>query len=189
MGAGLHRAVEPWHRGLDGPTMNSRLLLQIAGIFGSLSLISIGGANVLIPEIHRQVVETHAWLDSAAFARLFAISQAAPGPNIMLASIIGWHLAGLQGLLVATIAILTPPGIIALFAGRGIRRWSETRGLQVLTTGLMLASGVVATRAAHGGLAGYAITGGVACAVFGTRRNPLIWMALGMIAFVVSQSL
>lgn len=175
--------------------MNGRLLLQIGWIFGSLSLISIGGANVLIPEIHRQVVETHAWLDSESFARLFAISLAAPGPNIMLASIIGWHLAGLPGLMVATVAILTPPSIMALFAGRGIRRWSETRGLQVLTAGLvpvalglMLASGMVASRAAHVGVTGYAITGGVGLAVFCSKRNPLVWMGLGIIAFVLSQS-
>jgi len=180
---------------MEPASMNGRLLLQIGWIFGSLSLISIGGANVLIPEIHRQVVETHAWLDSESFARLFAISLAAPGPNIMLASIIGWHLAGLPGLLVATVAILTPPSIMALFAGRGIRRWSETRGLQVLTAGLvpvalglMLASGVVASRAAHVGVTGYAITGGVGLAVFCSKRNPLVWMGLGIIAFVLSQS-
>jgi len=174
--------------------MNGRLLAQLAAIFGSLSLISIGGANVLIPEIHRQVVETHAWLDSASFARLFAISQAAPGPNIMLASIIGWHVAGLSGLIVATVAILTPPAIIALIAGRGVRRWSESRSVRVLTAGLvplalglMLASGVVATRASGGGVAGYAITAGVGLAVFFTKRNPLVWMGLGMIAFLLLQ--
>jgi chromate transporter len=174
--------------------MNGRFLGQLAIIFGSLSLISIGGANVLIPEIHRQVVETHAWLDSATFTRLFAISQAAPGPNVMLASIIGWHVAGLPGLAVATVAILAPPAVIALFAGRGLRQWSDSRAVRVLTTGLvplalglMLASGIVAARAASGGIAGYAITGAIALAVFFTKRNPLIWMGLGMIVFVLLQ--
>jgi chromate transporter len=175
--------------------MNARLLAQLGMIFGSLSVISIGGANVLIPEIHRQVVELHAWVDDASFARLFAISQAAPGPNIMLASIIGWHIAGISGLLVATIAIVTPPAVIALFAGRGIRRWTEAHAVKVLTAalvplalGLMLASGVVASRAASGGLIGYAITGVVAAANFFSKRNPLIWMVLGMIAFMLLQS-
>jgi chromate transporter len=172
--------------------MSGRLLIQLGTMFGGLSLISIGGANVLIPEIHRQVVETHAWLNDAGFAQLFAISQAAPGPNIMLASIIGWHVAGLLGLLVATIAIVTPPALLALFAGRGIRRWREHRAVLILTAalvplalGLMLASGVVAARSTRAGFAGYAITGGVALAVFASKRNPLLWMALGMIAFML----
>jgi len=176
--------------------MNGRMLVQLAIIFGSLSLISIGGANVLIPEIHRQVVETHAWLDSASFTRLFAISQAAPGPNVMLASIIGWHVAGLSGLIVATIAILTPPAVIALLAGRGIRHWSGSRAVHVFTAGLvplalglMLASGVVAARAASGGVAGYMVTGAVCLAVFFSRRNPLLWMGLGMIVFMLVQRL
>lgn len=176
--------------------MSGRLLGQIGLIFGSLSLISVGGANVLIPEIHRQVVENHAWLDDAGFARLFAISQAAPGPNVMLASIIGWHLAGFAGLLVATVAILTPPALIALAAGRGIRVWAESRtigvvtaGLVPLALGLMLASGVVASRAAGGALAGYAVTGAVALAAFSSRRNPLLWLAIGMLAFALLRSL
>jgi chromate transporter len=168
-----------------------RILVQLGVLFGGLSLISIGGANVLLPEIHRQVVETHAWLDDATFARLFAISQAAPGPNIMLASIIGWHIAGLAGLLVATLGILIPPAIGALIAGRGVRRWSEHRAIHMLTAGLvplalglMLASGVVASHSARGGLLGYAVTASVGLAVFATNRNPLVSMALGTVAFV-----
>jgi chromate transporter len=175
--------------------MKGTLLGQLAALFGSLSLISIGGANVLIPEIHRQVVEHYAWLDSANFARLYAISQAAPGPNIMLASIIGWHVAGLAGLLVATAAILTPAAVIALFAGRGLRHWGESHAVRVLTAalvplalGLMLASGVVATAVASGTIAGYVVAAGVGLAVYVSKHNPLIWMGLGMIAFVLLQS-
>jgi chromate transporter len=177
---------------MDKPAvMSGRLLAQLGTIFAGLSLISIGGANVLIPDIHHQVVQAHGWLDDATFARLFAISQAAPGPNIMLASIIGWHVAGLPGLLVATIAILAPPAIIALMAGRGLRRWSEHRAIRLLTIalvplalGLMLASGVVAARAAGAGLTGYAVTAAVALAMLGTRHNPLLLMALGTLAFM-----
>lgn len=171
--------------------MSGRILVQLGTIFAGLSLISVGGANVLLPEIHHQAVEVHLWLDNATFARLFAISQAAPGPNIMLASIIGWHIAGLPGLLVATLAILTPPAIIALYAGRSIRRWSENRAVQLLVPGLvpvalglMLASGVVAARASGAGLVGYGITAAVAVAMFSTRLNPLILMAAGTVVFV-----
>jgi chromate transporter len=175
--------------------MSGRVLLQLGTIFAGLSLISVGGANVLIPDIHHQAVEVHGWLDDATFARLFAISQAAPGPNIMLASIIGWHIAGLPGLLVATIAIVTPSALIALLAGRSIRRWSEHRaigllvaGLVPVALGLMLGSGVIAARAAQAGLVGYGVTAGVAVAMFVTRLNPLVLMAAGTLAFMLLQA-
>ena len=81
-----------------------------------LSLVSIGGINVLLPEIRRQVVDVHGWMTDAAFAHTFAIASAAPGPNVIVVSLIGWQVAGWAGLLVATLAIMpsrldTTPGV------------------------------------------------------------------------------
>jgi chromate transporter len=59
-----------------------------------LSLVSIGGINVLLPEIRRQVVNVHGWMTDAAFAHAFAIASAAPGPNVIVVSLIGWQVAG-----------------------------------------------------------------------------------------------
>ena len=39
---------------------------QIARTFGGLSLISIGGANATVPEIHRQIVGQMHWMSDAA---------------------------------------------------------------------------------------------------------------------------
>ena len=88
------------------------LLLQIARVFAVLSLVSIGGANAVLPEIRRQVV-VQGWMSDSAFANVFAISHAAPGPNIIMVSLVGWQLAGIGGLLVATLAIMTPSCILA----------------------------------------------------------------------------
>ena len=107
----------------------SGLLIQIARVFALLSLVSIGGANAVLPEIRRQIVDVQGWMNDAAFANLFAISNAAPGPNIILVSLIGWQLAGLAGLLVATLAIMIPSCSLAFFVGRAVNRWSETRCL------------------------------------------------------------
>jgi chromate transporter len=98
------------------------ILIQIARVFAVLSLISIGGANAVLPEIRRQVVDVQGWMNDATFANLFAISNAAPGPNIILVSLIGWQLAGLTGLLVATLAIMIPSCSLAFLAGRAVNR-------------------------------------------------------------------
>src|SRR5258706_13600256 len=63
--------------------------------FSLLSLIAVGGAITVIPEMHRSVVEVHGWMSGAQFADLFALAQAAPGPNILVVSLIGWKVAGL----------------------------------------------------------------------------------------------
>lgn len=62
----------------------------------ALSLFTIGGMNAAIPELHRQVVEVHGWMSDRRFADLFAIAQAAPGPNIIIVALIGWEVAGIR---------------------------------------------------------------------------------------------
>lgn len=173
--------------------MKPSVLAQLLGNFGWLSLISIGGANVLIPEIHRRVVDGLAWMDDPTFAQLFAISQAAPGPNIMFASVIGWHVAGLAGLMVATVAILLPSSLIAFTAGRAMARWQDRGWLKILKAGLMpialgliLASGFVAAGAAGKHALAYGVTAAAAAFVFFTDRNPLLPMLFGTALFIVA---
>jgi len=164
------------------------LLLQLALSFAALSLVSIGGANVVVPEIHRQVVEQFAWMDNTTFSNLFAIAQAAPGPNVLLVSLIGWHVAGVAGLAVATIAILLPSGVLAFAAGRLVARWADTRwiaiakaGLVPVAVGLILASGIVMARAADHDALGVMITAATATFVLLSDRNPLWALATAMV--------
>lgn len=171
--------------------MERGILTQLALLFGGLSLIAVGGANAIVPEVHRQTVEMLAWMNDATFARLFAIAQTAPGPNVMLASIIGWHVAGLSGLLVATVAILLPSSLLAFAASRGLRRYAERSSVKIVTValvpialGLMLASGTVAAQAADAGLLGLAITATTLLATYYTKLNPLLPMAAGTFAYL-----
>ena len=56
--------------------------LQIIILFGSLSLLSVGGGNSVLPEMHLRSVNEYHWLTDNQFADVFAISQAAPGPTL-----------------------------------------------------------------------------------------------------------
>jgi chromate transporter len=168
------------------------LLLQIARVFAALSLVSIGGANAVLPEIRRQVVVVQGWMSDSAFANVFAISHAAPGPNIIMASLVGWQLAGIGGLLVATLTIMTPSCILAFVVGRVIARWWERRwtrllreGLIPLALGLILASGLSMMRMADHGAITLIISLGTAAFVVVSRRNPLWAIAAGTAANIV----
>ncbi|MDX3807748.1 MAG: chromate transporter [Bosea sp. (in: a-proteobacteria)] len=173
--------------------MERGILGQLVITFGTLSLMAIGGANAVVPEVHRQIVEILGWMDAPTFARLFAIAQAAPGPNVMLASIVGWHVAGASGMLLATAAMLLPSSVLALACSRGLRRFSDNRVVRIVTLalvpialGLMLASGAVAALVADAGLFGFAVTAATAFVTYRSKVNPLVPMAVGTLVYVVA---
>ncbi len=106
---------------------NDDLLWAMALTFFTTAIFSFGGIATMIPEIHRQAVDIRGWLGNDDFATAFALSQIAPGPNILLMSMIGWRVAGWAGLAVATLATIVPTSLIALLAGRGEARIANTR--------------------------------------------------------------
>ncbi len=117
-------------------------------VFAQLSLFAVGGANAVIPEMQRHFVDTTGALDGATFASLVALAQAAPGPNAMVVGLVGWHVAGAAGALVATLGFCGPPALLTLIVGRAWNRLRTTgvgaiviEGVAPLTVGLVLASG------------------------------------------------
>ena len=176
--------------------MSGGVLGQMALTFGFLSLISIGGANATVPEIHRQIVDVLHWMDDATFANLIAIGQTAPGPNVLIVSMIGWHMAGLLGLLVASVAIVLPSSLLAVVVGRGVTRFAAVEwigltrsALAPIAVGFMLASGYVMTRAAYVSAISVAIVVSVTAMIVMTRRSPLLGIAAGALIGVCGHRL
>jgi chromate transporter len=158
------------------------MLLHLAILITVLSLLAFGGANAIVPELHRQVVDVMGAMTDADFTNLFALAQTAPGPNVMILSLVGWQLAGGAGLAVATAATVIPSSVLALAAGRFLSRAGGSRalkavkaGLVPLAIGLILASGFVLARAADRDALSVVITVLAAIALLLTRINP-IWL-------------
>jgi chromate transporter len=155
---------------------------DIAAVFAILSFLAIGGGNSIFPEMHRQTVELRHWLTDPQFTAYFAIARASPGPNILIVTLIGWHVAGLKGALVATAALCIPSGILAYVVSRLWHRFHAARwrravqlGLAPLTVGLIFAAAYVLTRASEHGVAPYAILVITAIIALTTKLNPL-WL-------------
>ncbi len=171
--------------------MNERLLWPIVAAFAPLSLVMFGGANAIIPEIQHQAVEVRGWMSNDEFATLFAIAQVAPGPNILIVSLVGWQVAGLPGLLAATVAINVPHCLLTYGTGRAISRIGDAAWLSTLkaalvpvTIGLILASGAVMARAADHGTLTIAITAATAAFIVLSDRNPLWALGAGTLAML-----
>ena len=166
--------------------MTAMLLWQLASGFAAISLIAVGGGIAVIPEMSRLVVETHGWMSQARFAELFALAQAAPGPNVLVVGLIGWQVAGLAGMVVAIAAMTVPSGVLAYAFSRFRRRMSGNarmelaeKGLVPVAVGLILASGLILGQAAAGGWVAVALTVGSTLFVWRTERSPLWVLGVG----------
>ncbi len=69
-------------------------LIELGLYFALLSLLTFGGVSSVIPEMQRYIVDVKGWTTAADFMHLFAVAQAAPGPNVLFTSLIGYRVAG-----------------------------------------------------------------------------------------------
>ncbi|MGQ3113992.1 MAG: chromate transporter [Hydrogenophaga sp.] len=120
--------------------------------FASLSLLAVGGAITTAPDMHRYLVLQNGWLSEAQFTSSIAISQAAPGPNVLFVAVLGWNVGlnagggpsagwlawalGLFGVLVTMVAILLPSSVLTYTATRWAHQNRELRAVRAFKTGM-----------------------------------------------------
>jgi chromate transporter len=114
----------------------SNPLFTVAAHFFLLSFLAFGGANSIIPELHRLFVYHYQWMSEQQFIDFFALSRVAPGPNIIIATLLGWHIAHFWGAIVATLAICVPSCMVTYGVGRLWERFNHKPWLIILKEGL-----------------------------------------------------
>jgi chromate transporter len=161
----------------DGAT-----LLTLAIHFAILSLFAMGGANAAVPEMHRLAVDVMHWMSDRQFADMFALAQVTPGPNVIVVTLIGYHVAGLAGAAVTTTAMCGPSCVFAFYMGRVWERFKDApwriaiqAGLVPISVGLVGASAAILARAADQNWLTVLITAATAAVAYMTRWSPL-WM-------------
>jgi len=165
--------------------MSPRALIQVFLLFSSLSIMSIGGGNTVLPEMHRKAVDSYGWLTDKQFADVFTISQSAPGPSILIVTLIGYKAAGVVGAIVATIAMMLPAGALVYFVTRVWQKAEKSpvrkaieKGFAPLTVGLVLASAWVMGQAADHDYRAWILTAACTGIFVTTKLNPLIIVSL-----------
>jgi len=116
---------------------------------------------------------------------LFAIAQAAPGPNVLVTALIGWKVAGPVGGFVALGAFCGPAAALAYSVGGFWDRmrdapWRKVfqRALVPITVGFVLSGGYVLATPGGPEWRGMLLAGAAAALLLGTRLSPL-WMLAG----------
>jgi chromate transporter len=172
--------------------MRDDLPLALLIVFVPFSLASIGGGTSIIAGIQHQAVDVHHWVTAREFVDFFAISRAAPGPGSMLTTLIGFHVWGWSGALIATLALFLPSSLLCYGV---VRVWNRHRGklwhtaleegLAPIGGGLILAGVVSILRIGGGGPVAWAVAFGSAGVLWWLPRlHPLLMFAAGAAVLV-----
>jgi len=174
--------------------MRDNPFVDLLVTFVPLSLASIGGGLSILSDIQHQSVDVHHWLTQAQFLDDFGISRAAPGPNTLIVTLIGWQVAGWLGAAVASVAIFLPSSVLVYGLARIWRRyrgapWQKKieRGLAPIAAGLILAGALNVLRTAEGGWLAWAVAAGATLLLFRYQKlNPLLLLSGGALIFAAA---
>jgi len=108
-------------------------LLKLSWLFLKIGLVFVGGGYVLIPLLHRLMVDQLRWLTLKEFLDGVALSQLTPGPLAMLATFTGFKSGGFAGALLSTIFIFCPCTLLTLAIAS---RYEKMRSMELIRTAL-----------------------------------------------------
>ena len=168
--------------------MSIDLLLSLFGHFLLLSLLAVGGAITVVPDMHRVLVANMGLLTDAQFNASIAIAQAAPGPNILFVAVMGYQAAGFLGASTTLAGIMLPSTTLALVVarwGHARRHWPEVQafkaGMAPIVIALMFSTGWILS-AETPGWRHIVLTVSAALLVWRTRVHLLALIAIGGVA-------
>lgn len=122
------------------------LLLSLFIKLSLFSFLAFGGIIAVLPSLLDLAVNQEHWIDAATFADYFAIAQAAPGPNFMTITLVGWHVYGLVGAILASIAICWPSSVMVFYLERYITKIEDPEKKRIIQyAAAALAIGLVLT--------------------------------------------
>jgi chromate transporter len=170
------------------------ILLSLIVVLAPLSIAAIGGATGIYAPLQHEVVEVRGWLTPREFLDLFAIARITPGPSSLLATLIGFKIAGLPGAVVATLALFLPSSLLCYAVAhvwdlhRG-KNWHTALegGLAPVGVGLIFAGIWALLRMSEAG----PLTLGIIVAVAGLltwrpKLHPFLLLAGGAAAFQIA---
>jgi chromate transporter len=170
------------------------LALSVSFIFLRIGAVTFGGGFVMIPEIENEVVNSHHWLTHQEFADAAALGQITPGPVLIMATFVGFRVAGFLGALFSTICVFLPSFLMTIAAGSSFRRFRTNRQMQAFlrgvapaVTGLLVAAAWSLARSGIHTIVGAVMAAIIVVILLRYRPNALyVLMGAGLFRFVLA---
>jgi chromate transporter len=98
--------------------------------------VLFGGGYMLVALIEPYVVDVYGWLTADQFLDGIALTQAVPGPIVMLVAFVGYAVAGPVGAAVATAGIYLPSFTAVLLVAPHLERWRRREWVRAALKGV-----------------------------------------------------
>jgi chromate transporter len=105
-------------------------MLELVARFLVIGALAFGGGQAALPLVERLAVADTGWLTPAQFATGVGLSYATPGPILILAAFIGYHVAAVPGAVAATASVFTIPVVLAGFTAQLVAKLKDARWFQ-----------------------------------------------------------
>jgi len=105
-------------------------MLELIARFLVIGALAFGGGQAALPLVERLAVADTGWLTPAQFATGVGLSYATPGPVLILAAFIGYHVAAVPGAVAATAAVFIIPVVLAGFTAQLVAKLKDARWFQ-----------------------------------------------------------
>lgn len=133
--------------GLTVLWVSDRRLGELAGVMLKVDIFAFGGGFASVPLMLNEAVDVHHWMDSHTFMDGIVLGQATPGPIVITATFVGYHVAGFAGAVVGTVSIFAPSFIVLVATMPYFDRLQESpmfrramRGVLLSFVGLLLST-------------------------------------------------
>ncbi len=122
---------------------SSRKLMTLFLSMLYISTFTFGGGFVIVTFMKRRFVDELHWITDQEMLDMTAIAQSSPGAIAVNAAIlVGWHVGGLPGMLIAVLGTIIPPIVILSVISLFYRLFADNRYVSFLLKGMQ--SGVAA---------------------------------------------
>ena len=111
---------------------------QLFVTFFKIGLFNFGGGYAMISFLQNEIVFKHAWLTTAQFTDIVAVSQVTPGPvGINMATYAGYTATGdVWGAAAATVAVCLPSLILLIALGKLLHKHHSSPRIQGVLAGI-----------------------------------------------------
>jgi chromate transporter len=115
----------------------NRRVFDVAALMLRVDVLAFGGGFASVPLMLHWVAEVNQWMSTRSFMDGIAMGQVTPGPIVITATFVGYHVAGITGAVAATISVFFPSFVLLVLVVPRFDRLKHSRLFQKAMRGIL----------------------------------------------------